>query len=871
MKRMLQKIAIAFMLLLFSGSLFAQGYVKGVITDASTNETLIGATVILKGTTIGTSTDFDGNFTLEVAAGQQTIDIQYVGYASQEIVVSISEGQTTDLGTIALESNQIGLNEINVFASIAVDRKTPVAISSIDPIQIEEKLGSQEFPEILKSTPGVYATKQGGGFGDSRINLRGFNSPNVAVMINGVPVNDMEWGGVYWSNWAGLSDVTRTMQVQRGLGASKVAVPSVGGSINIVTKTTDIEKGGSIYTSIGNDGYLKNSFTVSTGKMDNGWAITLLGARTTGNGYVLGTEFEGYSYFFNVSKSINSKHQISFTGFGAPQWHYQRSTYDSKTIAEWQTYKEGYRFNATYGFGVDGERISSAKNYYHKPQFSLNHFWNISQKSSLSTAFYGSYGSGGGASPQGNNRSVLYGSSNYRTINGYLDYARVQEENAADPNGSQAIIGSSNNDHLWYGAISTFTTKLKENIDFYGGVDARYYVGYHNRSIMDLLGGAFYIDPYRANVSYKADDFGYVNEKLMIGDQISRDYNGYVLYGGAFAQAEYNKDKLAIFVSGSVSTTTYWRKDNMYAAPGQETSDKISFPGFVTKGGANYNISGAHNVFANVGYFSRAPYFSSVFLAKDVSNAINNDAVNENVFSTELGYGYRTRLAKVNLNVYRTYWQNKSLSGTIDSQDPSRGRYNAQGVNAIHQGVELDFVLYPTDRLRITGMLSIGDWKWEDDVEAIAFNEDGFPVDGRGNIVDLEDAYKLQLDIGGVHVADAAQTTAALGINYDVFKKIIRVGLDYNYAANLYADYGNIQYISGEDTWKVPSYGVLDFNSSFNFKIGGLKSRLSAKVNNVLDTEYIMDADNGSSGTWTDARVFYGFGRTYSVALKIRF
>lgn len=867
---MLQKTAFAFMLMLFSSSLFAQGYVKGVISDASTNETLIGANVILKGTTTGVSTDLDGNFNLELPAGNQTLVIQYVGYASKEVAVNVKNGETLELGNVSLASNQIGLDEVSVFASIAVDRKTPVAISSIDPVQIEEKLGTQEFPEVLKATPGVYATKRGGGFGDSRINLRGFNSPNVAVMINGVPVNDMEWGGVYWSNWAGLSDVTRTMQVQRGLGASKVAVPSVGGSINIVTKTTDIKKGGSVYTSIGNDGYLKNSFTVSTGKMDNGWAITMLGARTTGDGYILGTEFEGYSYFLNVSKELNSKQQISFTAFGAPQWHNQRSTYDAKTIAEWQTYKEGYRFNATYGFDINGQRKTSAKNYYHKPQFSLNHFWTISSKSSLSTALYGSYGTGGGATALGTSNSLLYGSSPYRTIEGYLDYARIQRENAEEVNGSKAVIGSSNNNHQWYGAISTFTTKIK-NIDLYAGIDTRYYVGFHNKTITDLMGGSFYIDPTRAKVSYMANNYAFVHEKLQTGDVVARDYNGYVLYAGAFAQAEYNKDKLSVFVSGSGSTTTYWRRDNMYAAPGQEKSDKISFPGYVIKGGANYNVSGNHNVFANVGYFSRAPYFSSVFLAKDVSNAINNDAVNENVFSTELGYGYRAKYAKVNLNVYRTHWKNKSLSGSIDSQDPNRGRYNAQGVNAIHQGIELDFVLNPTKRLRLTGMLSLGDWKWEKDVTAIAFNVDGFPVNSKGEIVSLEDAYHLTLDIGGVHVADAAQTTAAFGINYDLFEKVMRIGLDYNYAANLYANYGNIQYLKGSDTWKVPAYGVLDFNTSFNFEIAGLKSRLSAKVNNVLDTEYIMDANNGSSGTWTDARVFYGFGRTYSIALKIRF
>ena len=181
--------------------------------------------------------------------------------------------------------------------------------------QLKPNLGNQEFPEILKSTPGVYATKGGGGFGDSEIRLRGFESENIAVMINGIPVNDMENGRVYWSNWAGLSDVTRFMQVQRGLGASKVAVPSIGGTINIVTKTTDAEEGGSVLYSIGNDGYEKVGATVSTGKMENGWAATVSGSRTTGDGYIDGTEFSGFSYFLNIAKELRRRSRTFFYCF----------------------------------------------------------------------------------------------------------------------------------------------------------------------------------------------------------------------------------------------------------------------------------------------------------------------------------------------------------------------------------------------------------------------------------------------------------------------------------------------------------------------------------------------------------------------------
>jgi hypothetical protein len=215
---------LLFVALLFvSATVLGQIKISGTIVD-ETNQPLPGASVLEKGTTNGISTDFDGKFTLNTKSNSGTLVFSFIGFKTKQVTFSSSK---TNIGNVQLEEDN-SLDEIIVVSnSFAIDRKTPVAVSTIKAEEIELKLGTQEFPEILKSTPGVYATKQGGGYGDGRINLRGFNSENVAVLINGVPVNDMESGRVFWSNWAGLGDVTSAMQVQRGLGASKVAVPSM--------------------------------------------------------------------------------------------------------------------------------------------------------------------------------------------------------------------------------------------------------------------------------------------------------------------------------------------------------------------------------------------------------------------------------------------------------------------------------------------------------------------------------------------------------------------------------------------------------------------------------------------------------------------
>ena len=866
---------------------FASGTITGVIIDSGSKEPLTGASIVLSQTTTGAVSNFDGTFSLKLTAGSHQIIFSFIGYQPKTVSVNVSDDKVTDLGKILLETDALGIGEVNVFASVAIQRKTPVAISTIDFTRIAEKLGTKEFPEILKSTPGIYATKQGGGFGDSRVNLRGFESPNVAVMINGVPVNDMEWGGVYWSNWAGLNDVTRSEQVQRGLGASKVAAPSLGGSVNIVTKTTDAEKGGNISYGVGNDGFNKIGFSVSTGLTEKNWAITLLGAKSSGDGYIQGTEFQSYSYFVNISKKINDSHQISFTAFGAPQWHNQRNNNDKLLISEWQKQPNKYLYNASYGFDMNGQRKVSALNVYNKPQISINHFWTISPKSSLSSAIYASIGDGYGTSGQGYtsaDRSNWYGSSSgkpntaFRAADGTFDYGAIYALNQASTNGSKMIMSKSVNQHKWFGALSTFSTRIGNDIDFYGGVDLRYYKGIHTNVITDLYGGKFFIDATSSRPLLS--DQSWTTKKLGVGDIVYRDYDGFVFSQGVFMQAEYNKDNLSTFVSFSGSNTSQWRYDRFYYDKAKAKSETVNSLGFSAKGGANYNIDSKQNVFANVGIISRAPFFSGgAFLQSTTSNEINTNAVNEKAFSAELGYGFKSKYLTANLNVYRTKWMDKTMVRYVTLRDIQESLVaNLQGVNALHQGVELDFVAKPVKDLELTGMVSIGDWNWLNNTSGYLYNSQNQPVDISGNVVGLLSANHAKMDVKlkGIHVGNSAQTTAAAGFSYQIIKGF-RIGLDGNYYGRNYSYY-NVSSIGTGVTsstyaqpWMIPDAVTVDLNANYRFKIGEFDATLVGNIDNLLDSNYITDAVDGADHTSKTAAVYYGFGRTWSTTLKIKF
>ena len=837
-------VAVLFM----SASVLGQSKITGEVVD-ETNQPLPGASVVVKGTTNGTSTDFDGKFTLQAGADSGTIVISFIGFQSKEVSFSSSK---TNLGVIQL-AEDASLDEIIVTAtSFAIDRKTPVAVSTIKAADIERKLGSQEFPEVLKSTPGVYATKSGGGFGDGRINLRGFNSENVAVMINGVPVNDMENGRVYWSNWAGLSDVTSAMQVQRGLGASKVAVPSIGGTINILSKTSDIEKGGNIIASTGNDGYQKYGFTLSTGLMDSGLAATVSFAKIEGEGYIDGTQFKGFNYFVNLSKEINENHKLSFTSFGAPQRHGQRQ--NMSTIDTYRNAETGNRFNPDWGY-KNGQVTHIEDNFYHKSQTSLNHYWTMSDESSLSTAVYASFGTGGGGGTAGTNRDlfgVRIGGSDQP-----VDLDNIVEINRANGAlGSEAILRASRNDHEWFGVLSTFKTKVSDKLDLIAGLDWRTYTGKHFREVTDLLGGQFYYDDNNVNNP---------NAALSVGDKMGYNNDGKVGWLGFFGQLEYGTDNFNAFVSTSIQKTSYQRIEyflyDLSTEAGRDlaTTDKINLNGYSIKGGANYKLDDVQNVFANIGYFERPAIFTAVFNGYN-NTKINADAENEKIFSMELGYGLRGEKFAANVNLYRTQWNDRTFTRNIRATEPGAEDYTANllGVNALHQGVEFDFTYKYSDKLNFTGMLSLGDWKWDNDLDDVpVFDEDQNEVD------------RLSLPIKGLKVSNSAQTTAALGMLYKFWDKT-SFTLDYNYFADLYARIDVLSYANAStrptDSWKAPDYSTMDASLRHGFNVGEFDTTLTLRVNNLFDTEYVADAIDAS-----DPLVFFGFGRTFSLSAKIKF
>ena len=923
-KDLLPKIMLVAIMLSAAGSVSAQtGSVKGIVWEQETNEGVVGANILLKGTAMGTISAADGTFELGgLPTGNHVIAISFIGYASREIPVRIQAGTTHDLGRVLLESQAIGLEEISVIASVAIDRKTPVAVSTIKGAEIEAKVGNQEFPEILKTTPSVYVTKEGGGFGDSRINVRGFDQRNTAVMINGIPVNDMENGWVYWSNWAGLTDVSSSIQVQRGLGASKLAVASVGGSINIVTNAAQMKRGGVASLTFGNDGFQKYSASYSTGLSEKGWAFSVMASHTRGDGYADGTLFRAYSYFASLAREFNNRHALHFTLVGAPQWHFQREygSFDGVTYATLQ--QTGLRYNPQWGYysGSDfkDNLFSWRKNFYHKPKAFLNHYWTISEKTELSTSVYASIGRGGGTGDLGRINGAFRTDSKFRgpdgvrwnDIAGWNQGSTVADfgadripwsgpgvtvedpayngpfagQNVAEASRNGMILRSSMNEHNWYGILSNLTHRASDHITLTGGIDARHYKGLHYRRVEDLLGLDAFFDARDINEPEK-----YVtDEGRASGNEIDYNNDGLVNWIGLFGQVEYADGPLSAFVSFSGSNQGFKRIDYFIYEdddPEQE-SDWENFLGGTVKAGLNYNIDGNHNVFINGGYFSRQPIFDNVFI--NFRNDVNPDAGNQRVSAIEVGYGYRSQYFSANVNLYNTQWGNRQISQSLRREidingTPTQtdGNVNFTDVSQLHQGIEIDFVASPVNQLRITGMVTLANWRYQDDFNAVWTPED----------LSLSNhAEQLTLRMKDVKVPDAAQTVFSLGVDYEITNGVNLYGT-YYFADNLYANFDLADEVESyleenHQAWKLPSYSVVDLGVAYSFRLANLDVTARLNVNNAFDETYIAESESnilfdpsddedalipGSKNGSVHNRVYYGFGRTWNAGLRVRF
>jgi hypothetical protein len=912
------KLILSIFIVFFSLQLTAQsaGTLSGTIKDNVTKQPVVGAKITLtdKANTILKRgiTDYDGKYVLtSLQYGSYNLMVTILSFDTIRTTVKIDKAQVRE--DIILGGSQ-ELDEVKVIGNLVKEGNVPVAVTKISLQKITEELASRDLPMLLNGTAGVYATQTGGGDGDARISVRGFDQRNVGVMIDGVPVNDMENGAVYWSNWFGLDAITSQMQVQRGLGATKIAMPSIGGTINILTSGIGSKKGGSLKQEYGTGNMLRTTFAYNSGMSKKGWGFTVSGSYKQADGWVYGTPSQGFFGYGKVSKKIKN-HLVTLSAFAAPQKHGQRSFNQAIQYFDTDKAREldvpidstaifrdmGIRFNQHWGYRTNenGEKeiVNERLNFYSKPQITLKDFWKVNDKLAISNLMYMSIGRGGG--------TAMLNSGILRDSTGLINWDLIEQENKVSslfgtPNintlyspteiqSSQILLASINN-HFWTGYLGQFNYTVSKKMEISGGLDVRYYEGRHYQQVQDLLGGDYFVSTANNNSA---------TAMMRVGDRIAKntfnaDRKGIVQWTGAFGQMEYTSDKFAYFINlsgivngykgvdyfqkkvldlgdtvlriGAKDTITYNGETYNASSDGLEdyATDWKYIPGFTFKSGFSYNVHKDATAYINLGFLNRTPQFSNVI--DNNSNEFFEIINNEQILALEGGYNYAGKKFGVNVNAYATNWKNKPIPYGVpvpDPQDPDEFiRININGMDAVHLGGEIDIAYKINDKLSLELMFSYGDWFWNSSKTV--------------NVPQYDTSFTF--DAKGVHVGDAAQTALAASLRYEPIKNLY-FKIQAQYFDRYYANFDPFSLSGangGRESWKMPAYSLVNLFAGYRYPLKSVAFIASGSITNLLNATYISDATNNQNGSFDNfdaqsANVMFGGGFRFNVSLGIQF
>ncbi len=873
--------------------------IGGVVSDESNNP-IVGANVIVVGTDLGSAANADGYYSVELEAGSYTLTATAIGYQPQSSEVSIKEGDAV-ITNFVLAISAIELSALEVLASRA-DAKTPVAYTNVDKAELEFRLGSQDVPMALSTTPSVYATQQGGGAGDARINVRGFNQRNVAVMINGVPQNDMENGWVYWSNWDGVADAAQSIQMQRGLSAVNLATPSIGGTLNIITDPASHEKGGKYKQEVGAGGFLKSTFNWNSGLINDKFALSGTVVRKTGDGIIDKTWTDAWAYYMGASYQANADNRFELYAIGAPQRHGQNlykqnigaydsefaksvDGYDETALGEDGKFKDvGRFFNQNwspissdykgkqywYMYGVGGlfgngnqdrynpNFLNERENFFHKPLVNLNHFMNINEKTRLSSVLYWSGGSGGGTGTYGKIPTMdadgVLGGEDYKFYYGRSPWTRDWNALVAMNSGNDSVV------YVDKKAINREAGQsvgiLRNSINRQNTYGLISKLNYEVSDDLELQVG---LDWRTAGIEHArevrdlmggdyymdyADDNAPDGKRVELGDIIAYHNSTTVDWIGGFVQGNYTKDKLNLYGMGGLSSIKYSYQDHFTVANEVVKADAIST--IQAKGGAMYDIDENVSIFGNVGYVEKPPIMDNVIY---YDGTVASDPANEKYISSEAGVNFQSENFAVKANVYNTDWKDRNLTKSVSTGEGSSGDTDViflSGIDQKHQGLEIEADTKLNDMLSLNAAVSLGTWKFVGDASG-NYQEDEYNEAGQV-IGQKTTPYDYALD--GLFVGDMPQTAYILGATLSPIKGL-RMSGTYSMYDNNYSDWspdareydGSDADADREQVWMAPAYNKLDLHASYKLpKVGGLDMTLTGHIFNALDDVFVQDA-----------------------------
>ncbi len=770
---------------------------------------------------------------------------------------------------------------------------TPVFVTTLEDADGDEGGSSYNISGLLQSSRDVFAATAGFNFSAARFRIRGYQSDKTMILINGMPMNDLESGRGTWYKWGGLNDITRYSETKNWLSDNPYHFGGIGGYSNINATATGVRKGSRLSYAATNRAYSHRlMYTYGTGMQANGWAFAFsLSGRYANEGYVDGTFYEAFSYFLAAEKKINNEHTLNLSILGAP------SKRGKSSISVLETYElSGDNFyNSNWGYQTqpDGTRIkrNSRTTDSHMPIISLSHDWKINEISGLKTSLSSSFGKYGQTALNWYDAKdprpdyYKYLPSYYEDINDPANAARQravwQDESLrqvqwddlyfansknlytfTDENGnviteglrSKYIVETRWNNVVSGGLSSVYNVK-KGKFDIHSGVFFQLQRNHYFNTVDDLLGGDFWIDLNQfaeqdfIDPNVAQSDLQNPNRVVKEGDTYANNYYIYNLDATAFGQVQYSMKRVDLYAAVELSNKQFYREGvyqtGLFPDNSLGKSEVKNFVNYALKGGATYKLSGRQFITANGAYLTEAPTSRASFISPRTRNVTVENLQNETIYTGDINYLLRYPKFKMRLTYYYTERKNAIWSRSFYNDEyNSFVNYVMNDVDYLHQGLEfgLDGTIY--GGLSGNVVVAMGQHLYNSRPTAT------ITVDNSAELVaENKTVYLQNYKIGGM-----PQSAASVGLKYSG-KKYWFAGVNFNYFADIYLDpnpdrrteeaisnfvESDPQYRETIDQTRLDNGYSMSLFAGKSFKINDYFLNLNVNINNLTNnTDFI--------------------------------
>ena len=897
-----------------------QTTVQGVVKDSQTLEPMSEVMVEIEGSILSTMTNQQGEFSFsaDVPDGNQTLILTKTNYLNLYYPIVITIGELVNIGELFLELD----NENDELFTITL---------SDDELN-DDTSGADNISGLLSASQDIFQRAAAFEFSPSFFRLRGLNTDNGTVLMNGIEMNKIFDGRPQWSNWGGMNDVLRSQELSNGLAPSPYNFGGLLGSTNINLRASNYRSGGRITYSSSNRSYTNRLMaTYASGMLDGGWAYAFtLGRRWGDEGFQDGTFYDANSFFVSVEKKLNDKHSLNLVGFYTPNRR-GKSSPNTQEVFD----LKGITYNEYWGWH-DGEKRNSRIRRIAEPVIMLNHYWDISDKTSVNTNVayqFGELGNSrldyaGGANPSpayyqglpsyfladddGPDFSGAYIAQQSFQNGGQVDWDRIYDSNLTNNiNGDYAayVLYEDRSDDKQFTANTILESSLNDNLTLNAAINYKRLKSRNFAEIIDMLGsntGYLNVD------SFDQVQFDLQNPDLVVGegDNFRYNYNIEANVLSGFAQAQFKYNKVDFFLAGSYTATEYQREGlyqtETYANNSFGKGRKLSFGGIGAKGGFTYKFSGKHIFNINAGYITKAPSIRNTYTNSRENHAIVGDITGiditeEKITSFDINYIFRSSSVKARLTGYYTKMQDANeisfyfadgISGV--DQGTAFVQEILQGIDKSHMGIEFGMEAQVTPTIKLTGVASIGQFTYDNNPNLVLTSSDfveGLNF-GESNLKDYR-------------IAAGPQQAASIGFEYRD-PNYWWFGTTANFFSNTYIDVSPLTRTQNFylDTDGLPfnnyepelarellrqerfdDYMVINAIGGKSWKIGDKYISLFVSLNNIFDQKFKSGGfEQGRSANYQSLqedsqnpkRVFgpkywYGRGPTYFLNLNYRF